>query len=69
MGLEDPDWQCVGQEDLQWGWRTPSQDLWGRRTSNGAGGPPMGLEDPKSGSMGLEDIYGGEGPPTALQVL
>ena len=49
----------TGLEDLQWIWRT----------SDGSGGPPMDLEDPKSGSMGLEDIYGGEGPPTALQVL
>ena len=31
---------------------TPSRVLWGRRTSKVAGGPPMGLEDPKSGSRG-----------------
>ena len=65
MGLEDPKSGSMGQEDLQrvwrtsneqedlqWIWRTPSQVLWGRRTSNGAGGPPMDLEDPKPGSMG-----------------
>ena len=55
----------MGQEDLQRGWRTSSRDLgvrrssnrredlqWIWRTSDGSGGPPTGLEDPKSGSMG-----------------
>ena len=54
----------MGLEDLQRVWRTPSQVLWGRRTSNGSGGPPMGLEDLQQAG-GPSD--GSGGPPTGLE--
>ena len=64
MDLEDPKSGSMGQEDLQWVWRTPSQVLWGRRTSNGSGGPPTALEDLQ---QPWRTSNGSGGPPMDLE--